>query len=129
MATKVRNRSVGILILSLGPTIFSRTGSAAAALAPWRRRVLRMRCPFARPPSVGLGHSTHSQPVSYICDPGGKRVMKFHACPGRSAAPFGGALHCRPRTVPDSGAWNGPGLHVEGAAGTRNAFSKLAAQI
>src|SRR5260370_27424091 len=48
MATNVRNRSVGMLILSLGPTIFaptilSRTGSETVALSPWRRRVLRMR--------------------------------------------------------------------------------------
>src|SRR5260370_32050350 len=42
------NRSVGMVILSLGPTIFaptilSRTGSGTVSLSPWRRRALRMR--------------------------------------------------------------------------------------
>src|SRR5580693_6794584 len=78
MATKVRKRSVGMLILSLGPAIFSRAGSAAAAVPPWRRRDFRMRCSPASAP----GHSTHSRYPSYIHDRGGCEDLKMpqHLC-------------------------------------------------
>src|SRR5215469_9235505 len=51
MATKVRSRSVGILILSLGPAIFSRGCNTSVDLPPWRALVLRMRLPSPKPRS------------------------------------------------------------------------------